>query len=120
VKIWDCQYFKDIFINIPLNEDLVVLEKQQYYISFCYKVCKECLETLHLKCPHYIKCPICEAKQDINYVIHIRWIFNMSTFQGFKIQIFHEFHDIYGSLQDFFRTIVDLHHQKDQVNPLPL
>jgi hypothetical protein len=27
MKILECQYFNDIFINIPLNEDLVLLEK---------------------------------------------------------------------------------------------
>jgi hypothetical protein len=34
----DCQYFKELFLNVPLNEDLDVLEKQQYYIRFCHKV----------------------------------------------------------------------------------
>jgi hypothetical protein len=34
----DCQYFKELFLNIPLNEDLDSLEKQQYYISFSHKV----------------------------------------------------------------------------------
>jgi hypothetical protein len=66
VKTLNCQYFKNVFINISLNEDLVVLEKQQYYISFCHKICEECLERLHLECPDHITCPICEAKQDIS------------------------------------------------------
>jgi hypothetical protein len=78
VKTLNCQYFKNIFINILLNEDLVVFEKQQYYISFYDKVCEECLETLHLECPNYIICPTCEPKQDINYITHTKWIFNMS------------------------------------------
>jgi hypothetical protein len=72
------------------------LEKQQYYISYCHKVCEECLKTIYLECPNHIIYPICEAKQDINYVSHTKWIFNMSISQGFKIQNFHEFHDIYG------------------------
>jgi hypothetical protein len=46
VKTLNCLYFKDIFINVPLNEDLVVLEKQHYYIKFCYKICEECLKRL--------------------------------------------------------------------------
>jgi hypothetical protein len=32
-------------------------------------------------------------------VTHTKWIFNMPISQGFKIQNFHEFHEIYGGLQ---------------------
>jgi hypothetical protein len=101
VKTLNCQYFKDIFMNVPLNEDLVVLEKQQYYIKFCHKICEECLKRLHLECSNNIACPMCEATQDINYLTHTQWIFNMSISRGFKIQYFQEFHDIYGGLQAF-------------------
>jgi hypothetical protein len=99
VKTLNCQYFKDIFINVPLNKDLGVLEKQQYYINFCHKICEECVKRLHLECPNDIACPMCEATQDINYLTHTRWIFNMSISRGFKIQSFREFHDIYAGLQ---------------------
>jgi hypothetical protein len=88
VKTLSCQYFKDMFINIPLDEDLVVLEIQQYYISFCLKICEECLERLHLECSDHIACPICEETPDFNYLTHTRWIFNMSISKGFKIQNF--------------------------------
>jgi hypothetical protein len=74
-KTLNCQYFKELFLNISLNEDLDVLEKQQYYISFCHKVCEECLKTLHLECPNHITCHVREAKQYINYVTQTRWIF---------------------------------------------
>ena len=46
--------FKELFLNIPLNEDLDVLEKQQYYIRFWHKVCEgydytlNVLTTLHV------------------------------------------------------------------------
>jgi hypothetical protein len=43
MKTLSCQYFKDMFINISLYEELVVLQKQKYYISFCCKNCEECL-----------------------------------------------------------------------------
>jgi hypothetical protein len=67
-KNLDCQYFKEIFLNIPLNKDMDALDKQQYYISFCHKVCEECLKTLLLEFPNHIRCPMREAKQEINYV----------------------------------------------------
>jgi hypothetical protein len=101
VKTMSCQYFKDIFINIPLDEDVDVLEKQQYYIKFCHKICGECLERLHLKYSDHIVCPICEKTPNFNYLTHTRWIFNMSISRGYKIQNFQEFHDIYGGFQAF-------------------
>jgi hypothetical protein len=57
VKTLSCQYFKDMFINISLYEELVVSQKQQYYKSFCHKIYEECLERLHLECSDHIACP---------------------------------------------------------------
>ena len=44
VKTLNCQYFKNMFINTSLHEELVVLQKRQYYISFCHKICEECFQ----------------------------------------------------------------------------
>jgi hypothetical protein len=69
-KTLDYSYFNKIFSNEPSNKNLDVLDKQQYYISYCHKVCEECLDILHLKCPSHIRCPICEVKQQIIYVVY--------------------------------------------------
>ena len=49
--------FKGIISQYIFECRLGCFGKQQYYISFSHKVCEE-------------SCPIREAKQDINYVIH--------------------------------------------------
>jgi hypothetical protein len=71
MKTLNCEYFKHMFINTPLNEDLVVMEKQQYYICYCHKICEECLVRLYLECPDHITCPKCEVRQDINYTTNL-------------------------------------------------
>ena len=45
-----------------------------------------------------------EATVDINDPTHTRWIFSTSISRGFKIQIFWEFHNIYGGLQAFLKN----------------
>ena len=94
VETLNCQYFKDISINVPLNKDLVVYKKQQYYISLCHKICEECLERLHLECSTCVVCPMCETIQDINYITYTKWIFDIPISRIFKIHSFLEFHDI--------------------------
>jgi hypothetical protein len=72
VNALSCEYFKDMFVIISLHEESIVLQKQQYYISFCQKISEECLERLHLECSDHIACPMCEATLDINYPTHTR------------------------------------------------
>jgi hypothetical protein len=84
-KLWIVKYLKEIYINILLNEDLDVLDKQLYYIRFCNKVYEECLKTLHLECLNHIRCLVCEEKQEINYVARTRWIFYMFISQEIYI-----------------------------------
>jgi hypothetical protein len=43
----------------------------------------------------------------------------MSIFQGTKIQNFHEFHDIYGGLQMFFKKNCGLSSSKKSNKPSP-
>ena len=95
------------------------MEKQQYYISFCHKVCRDCLGTIYYECLDFIKCPVYEAKQDIDYVKHTRWIFNLSISQRFKIQNFKEFHDIYGGLQIFCKHNCGPSSSKKSSKPSP-
>jgi hypothetical protein len=97
-KTLDCLYFNKIFSNKHSNENLDVLDKQQYYINSSHKFYEECLEILHLECLSHIRCPICKVKQQINYATHTRWIMNMSISQDMEMYNFQEFHDIYDGL----------------------
>ena len=56
--------------------NLDILNKQQYYVSFCHKICEDCLNY-----PNPMKCPVCESNHGMDFGIHTKWVFNLTILQ---------------------------------------
>ena len=73
-----------------IDTNLDILNKQQYYVSFCHKLCEEYLNYSNL-----MKCLVCESNHDMDFGIHTKWMFSLPIFQECKIRCLQEFHDVY-------------------------
>ena len=79
--------------------ELDILNKQQYYVHFCHKLCEECLNY-----PNSLKWPSCDDNQSIDFEIHTKWVFNLPISQEFKIQTLEEFHDVYKQFDTYMEN----------------
>ena len=113
-KSLDCPYFQEIFLNNSTDIDLDILSKQQYYVSFCHKLCEECLNY-----PNDVKCPSCESNQRMDFGILTKWMFNLPILQGCKIQCLKEFHDVYGQYDKYLENYGDCMSSKTRLKPSP-
>jgi hypothetical protein len=112
VKTLECQYFKNIFLNIPLNEDLIVWKNNNIIKAFVTKFVKSVwkhytwnvLTTLHVLYVKQSKISImlhildgfliCQYPKDLSYKISMNSMIFMVVFIC------------------FFSKIVDPHHPK--------
>jgi len=97
-KNLDCEYFQKIFVNNSTDIEIDILNKQQYYVSFCHKLCEE-----YLNYPNPMKCPLsgCLISQ---------------YFKNAKSKIYNSFMMYINSLICIWKTTGIVHHPKLDLN----
>ena len=81
-------------MNKTKNTNLKLLQKQQYYVHLCHKLCEGCLDGPPV-------CPVCDTNKDTIIEKYRTWVFNFSLCQGIIIKSLEDFHNVYNKLLVF-------------------